>query len=84
LEQRVEAAAALPSELGGLAQVERCEGGFVIRSASCPLAAVSAAHPEVCQLGQALVAEMVGVPVQERCVHAPSPQCGFEIGVRKR
>jgi predicted ArsR family transcriptional regulator len=79
LEQRVEAAAAMLGELGGLPQVERSDGGFVIRSASCPLAAVSAAHPEVCRLGQALVAEVVGAPVQERCVRGPSPRCCFEI-----
>lgn len=83
LEQRIEAAAAMLGELGGLAQVERSNGNFVIRSVSCPLAAVSAAHPEVCQLGQALVARVVGVPVRERCGRGPSPQCCFEIGVRK-
>jgi predicted ArsR family transcriptional regulator len=84
LEQRVAAAAAMLGELGGLAQVERSDGAFVIRSASCPLAAVSATHPEVCRLGQALVAEVVGVPVQERCVRGPSPRCCFEIGAKKR
>ena len=83
LEQRVEAAAAMLSELGGLAHVERSDGGFVIRSASCPLAAVSAAHPEVCRLGQALVAEVVGVPVRERCLRGPSPRCCFEVGANK-
>jgi predicted ArsR family transcriptional regulator len=83
LEQRVEAAAGLLGQLGGRAHVERSDGSFVIRSASCPLAAVSAAHPEVCRLGQALVAEVVGVPVQERCVPGPSPRCCFEIGAKK-
>jgi predicted ArsR family transcriptional regulator len=84
LEPRVEAAAALLGELGGLAQVERSNGGFVIRSVSCPLAAVSAAHPEVCQLGQALVAHVIGVAVQERCRRGPSPQCCFEVQAQER
>jgi predicted ArsR family transcriptional regulator len=84
LEQRVGAAAAMLGELGGLAQVERSNGGFVIRSASCPLAAVSAAHPEVCQLGQALVAHVIGVPVRERCRRGPSPQCCFEVQAQER
>ena len=83
LEQRVAAAAAMLGELGGLAQVERSDGAFVIRSASCPLAAVSAAHPEVCRLGQALVAQLVGVPVQERCDRGHSPRCCFEIGANQ-
>jgi predicted ArsR family transcriptional regulator len=68
--------------MGGLAQVERSNGGFIIRSASCPLGAVSAVHPEVCRLGQALVAEVVGVPVRERCARGPSPRCCFEINAR--
>ena len=84
LERRVQEAAAILGDLGGLPQMERSNGGFVIRSASCPLAAVSAAHPEVCRLGQALVAQVVGVPVRERCVRGPSPQCCFEIGAKER
>jgi predicted ArsR family transcriptional regulator len=84
LERRVQEAAAMLGELGGLPQMERSNGGFVIRSASCPLSAVSAAHPEVCRLGQALVAQVVGVPVRERCARGPSPQCCFEIGARER
>lgn len=84
LERRVQAAAALLGELGGLPQVERSDGGFVIRSASCPLAAVSAMHPEVCQLGQELVAQVIGVPVRERCQHGPLPQCCFEVQAQER
>jgi predicted ArsR family transcriptional regulator len=84
LERRVQEAAAMLGELGGLPQLERSNGGFVIRSASCPLAAVSAAHPEVCRLGQALVAQVVGVPVRERCARGPSPPCCFEIGAGER
>jgi predicted ArsR family transcriptional regulator len=79
LERRVQEAAAVLGELGGLPRIERSTGGFVIRSACCPLAAVSAAHPEVCRVGQALVAQVVGVSVRERCTRIPSPQCCFEI-----
>jgi predicted ArsR family transcriptional regulator len=84
LERRVQEAAAMLGELGGLPQMERSNGGFVIRSACCPLAAVSSAHPEVCQLGQALVTQVVGVPVRERCARGPLPQCCFEIGAKER
>jgi predicted ArsR family transcriptional regulator len=80
LERRVQEAAAMLGELGGLPRIERSNGGFVIRSACCPLAAVSAVYPEVCRVGQALVAQVVGVSVRERCVRIPSPQCCFEIG----
>ncbi len=81
LEQRVQAAAKALGELGGLPQVEAAKGRFILRSASCPLAAVSATHPEVCQLGQALVEHIVGGPVHERCTRGSSPQCCFEIGL---
>lgn len=84
LERRVQEAAVMLGELGGLSQVQRSNGGFVIGSASCPLAAVSAVHPEVCQLGRALVAQVVGVPVRERCARGPSPHCCFEIGAGER
>jgi predicted ArsR family transcriptional regulator len=79
LERRIQEAAAMLGELGGLPQVKRSNGRFTIRSASCPLGAVSAVHPEVCRLGQALVAEVVGMPVRERCSRGPSPRCCFEI-----
>ncbi|MBV9491400.1 MAG: helix-turn-helix domain-containing protein [Verrucomicrobia bacterium] len=86
LEERVQAAATVLAELGGLPGVERLDGGFIIRSASCPLGAVSAVHPDVCQLGQELVAQIVGVPVRARCQHgpAPAPQCRFEIQAEER
>jgi predicted ArsR family transcriptional regulator len=66
-------------ELGDFPEMERSNGDFIIRSVSCPLGAVSAVHPEVCRLGQALVAEVVGMPVRERCTRGPSPRCCFEI-----
>lgn len=59
LERRVQEAAAIFGELGGLPQIERSNGRFMIRSTGCPLAAVSAIHPEVCRIGQALVAQLV-------------------------
>jgi predicted ArsR family transcriptional regulator len=80
LERRVQAAAKAFGELGGLPHVERSNGRFTLCSASCPLSAVSATHPEVCQLGQALVSQIVGVPVHERCIRGSSPHCCFEIG----
>ena len=54
---------------------------MIIRSGGCPLAAAVAEHPEVCQLAEALVAEVVGLPVRESCYRGDeSPKCRFEIG----
>jgi predicted ArsR family transcriptional regulator len=84
MEQRVHEAAVLLCQLGGLAKVERSNGSFMISSASCPLAAVTAIHPELCQSGAALVGEVVGAPVKERCVRGELPRCLFDIEAARR
>ena len=61
-----------------LATLER-DGSFVIRGYSCPLAAVTPGHPEVCRLAETLIAELAGVPVGERCDRGKRPRCCFEV-----
>jgi predicted ArsR family transcriptional regulator len=82
LRARVDAAAALLGELGGLAEVEEAEGGYVIRGYSCPLAAVVPGHPAVCQLAETMLTEYVGAPVCENCDRSDDrPRCEFQISV---
>lgn len=76
---RLEAAAGVLNELGGLAEVEERDGTLVIRGYSCPLAAVTPEHPEVCRMAEALVAEVAGVQVRERCDRGERPRCCFEV-----
>ena len=77
---RLEAAADVLNELGGLAELEEeRNGSFVIRGYSCPLAAVTPGHPGVCRLAETLIAELAGVPVRERCDRGERPRCCFEI-----
>jgi predicted ArsR family transcriptional regulator len=76
---RLEAAAGVLSELGGLAELEEQDGNLVIRGYSCPLAAVTPEHPEVCRMAEALVAEVAGVPVHECCDRSERPRCCFEV-----
>jgi predicted ArsR family transcriptional regulator len=80
LESRAQRALAALEALGGSARVEREDDKLVIRSRSCPLAAAVSEHPEVCELAEALVAEIVGAPVRERCDREGSPKCCFEVG----
>jgi hypothetical protein len=68
------------NELGGLAELEEHEGSFFIRGYDCPLAAAVPGHPEVCRLAEALLAELVGVPVHEQCDRSENPRCCFEVG----
>ncbi len=76
---RLEAAVAVLNELGGLAELEERSGSFVIRGYDCPLTAVTPDHPEVCRLAEALLAELVGVPVHEHCDRSENPRCCFEV-----
>ncbi len=79
LRTRLEAAVAVLDELGGLAELEQCDGTFVIRGYSCPLTGVIPGHPEVCRLAEALLTELVGVPVNEHCDRGENPRCCFEV-----
>ena len=80
LEGRVQDALRVLKAIGGAPSVERENGRLIIRSGGCPLSAAVVEHPEVCELAEALVAEIVGLPVQERCARGESPKCCFEVG----
>lgn len=81
LEQRVAIVVEVFRELGGLAEVEQRDGHFYVRGDSCPLATVSAHHPQICRMAETLITEIVRVPVFERCRHGEQPQCCFEIRI---
>lgn len=79
LEGRVLNALEVLKALGGTPSVDREDGKLTIRSGGCPLSAAVVEHPEVCELAEALVAEIVGLPVRESCHHGEFPKCRFEI-----
>lgn len=79
LEERVQSAAEVLKAIGGTPRVEREGDKLVISSGGCPLAAAVVEHPEVCELAQALVTEIVGRPVRESCHRGESPRCRFEV-----
>lgn len=79
LEKRLQLVIDIFRELGGLARVEK-EGEHVqIRTNTCPLAAVSSQHPQICRFAETLVSEILGRPAREHCTHGESPQCCFQI-----
>jgi predicted ArsR family transcriptional regulator len=79
LEQRVATVSEwLNAQLGAVTRVER-NGGYVIRGAGCPLAAVTGKHPAVCLALESLLMEVLGVKVQECCDREGRPQCCFKI-----
>ncbi len=79
LRDRVAGASALLNELGGLSEVEEEDGGYLIRSHGCPLAAATANHPEVCNALESLLSEFVGSQVTKCCDRYDRANCCFEI-----
>ena len=80
LRARLDAAATILTELGGVVEVvEGKDGSLALRGFSCPLADAVRAHPATCRAAESLVASVVGVPVRERCDKGARPQCCFEV-----
>ena len=80
LESRAQNALKVLETLGGAARIAMDDGKLIIRSEACPLAAAVSEHPEVCQVAESLVAEVVGTEVKERCERGGlQPRCRFEI-----
>ena len=75
----IDHAIALLRELGGFCEQQRENGKVVLRCFDCPLALAAVGHPEVCNLVETILADVLGVPVHQRCQADPSPQCYFEI-----
>lgn len=80
LDGRLQNALEVLRAIGGTPSVERDGEKLTICSGGCPLAAAVVEHPEVCELAEALVAEIVALPVRESCERGTSPKCRFEIG----
>ena len=80
LEARVANAILALENLGGAAIVERHDPDrIMIKSEVCPFADAVIEHPEVCQIAESLVAEIVGEPVTEICDRTSLPKCRFAI-----
>ena len=62
----------------GLA-MEEGEGQINVRACGCPLASITESHPEVCDLLAAVLSELLGTNVRERCQREDSPRCCFEV-----
>ena len=79
--QRVEAAADVFRGLGTDVDVQQTPEGWRLLGYGCPLSAVTSGHAEMCELGKALVEEVVGegAGVTECCQRGEHPRCTFEI-----
>ena len=76
---RVAGASALLNELGGMSEVQEENGGYLIHSHGCPLAAATVDHPEVCNALESLLSEFVGSRVTKCCDRYDRVRCCFEV-----
>jgi len=81
LHVRLEAAIEVLNDLGGLMEQETEGETLCIRGYRCPFVAVVREHPEICNLAETLLSDLVGVPVQEHCERTGSVPCRFVVPV---
>ena len=77
--ERIAASAEVLNDLGGFAEDREVDGTLAIQGWSCPLAAVVVDHPELCLLVEAMLAQVIGLAVQERCDRREPPRCFFVV-----
>ena len=76
---RVERAAELLHELGGVAEVDGSGEHLLVRAYCCPVAAVVSDHPAACLLIEALLSEAIDTPVRQECETGDLPECVFTV-----
>jgi predicted ArsR family transcriptional regulator len=59
--------------------LEKERDRYRVRDCACPLASVTAEHPEICDLLSGVLGDIVGTPVRERCNRTESPRCCFAV-----
>ena len=80
---RIKAALDLLHDLGGLAKFDETEGKQLIHGRNgCPLAAVTANHPEACLIVESLLSKVIGAPAKKCCAYGETPRCCFELARR--
>ena len=82
-QSRVARSVQVLNSLGGLMEVEEHGHTINVCGYSCPLGAVSVTHRQVCKLVEALLEELVGMPVRERCEQSEDVACWFEVSLQR-
>ena len=75
---RVHAAARLLRSFGGVAEVRARNGTLMLRSAGCPLAALTSENAAACSVLQGFLAEYLSATVRICCEVGDEPRCCFE------
>ena len=67
--------------LGSVTEVTEGKGKIIISSYGCPIAEAVNADVRSCIAMEALLQDLTGLPVAERCDHGEHPSCRFEIKI---
>ena len=78
-DDRVRAGAGLLGDLGADADLVPTNEGYEIRGHGCVVADAVTSCPATCRAVEALLSEVIGVRVAERCDRAAQPRCRFFI-----
>lgn len=79
--ERIKAALDLLNDLGGSSKFKESRGKQFIHGCNgCPIAAVSATHPEACLIIEVLLSKIIGAPAKKCCEYGETPRCCFELG----
>ena len=78
--ERIKNAIELLNDLGGSAVFHQSGGRqFIHGRNGCPLAAVTASHPQACLIIESMLAKIVALPLRTCCEYGDSPRCCFEL-----
>jgi predicted ArsR family transcriptional regulator len=78
---RVKIALDLLHDLGGSAKFDERGGKqFILGRNGCPLAAITASHPEGCLIVESMLSKIIGGHVRKCCDYGEIPRCCFELG----
>jgi predicted ArsR family transcriptional regulator len=81
--ERIKAAVDLLHDLGGLARFDERDGKqFICGRNGCPLAAVTAGHPEGCLMLESLLSKIIGARATKCCEYGDTPRCCFQLSAR--
>jgi predicted ArsR family transcriptional regulator len=79
--ERVTATLKFLKTLGSVAEASEENGKMVISGYGCPIAEAVIADARSCIAMEALLKDLTGLPVAERCNHGEHPSCRFEIKI---
>lgn len=77
--ERARAGAAVLTQIGADAELVRTTDGYEIRGHGCVLSEAVSACPATCHAVEALLSEVTGVTVTERCDRSGAPSCRFRV-----